>query len=119
MLEEKKQARRVMAKESDRIKRAREKLLARWDEENRVIGGSAIEEIKEKIKNQYHRNTALRTRLSDTEKPLRLFAQGEGVQVSASPRVKAIMERVRKEMEQQKAILDQAGATASSATPVA
>lgn len=108
MLEEKKQIRRVMAKESDRIKRAREKLLARWDEEDRFIGGEAIEVIKEKIRDQYHRNTALRTRLSDAEKPLRLFAQGEGVQVTAGPRVKAIMERVRKEMEQQKAILDQA-----------
>lgn len=108
MLEEKKQARRAIAKESDRIRRAREKLLARWDEEKQLIGGEAIEAIKEKIKNQYHRNTALRTRLSDADKPLRLFAQGEGVQMTAGPRVKVIMERVRKEMEQQKAILDKA-----------
>ena len=40
-----------MAKESDRIKRAREKLLARWDEEAKFIGSEAIDEIKEKIKN--------------------------------------------------------------------
>jgi hypothetical protein len=108
MLEEKKQARRMIAKESDRIKRAREKLLARWDDEARFMNGEAIDEIKEKIKNQYHRNTSLRTRLSDEgKKPLRLFAQGEGVQVSAGPRVKTIMERVRKEMEHQKIVLDQ------------
>jgi hypothetical protein len=114
MLEEKKQKRRVIAKESDRIKRAREKLLAKWDNEARLISGEAIEEIKEKIKNQYHRNTSLRTRLSDNAKPLRLFAQGEGVQVSAGPRVKAIMERMRKEMEQQKLVLD-----ANAVPPVA
>jgi hypothetical protein len=107
MLEEKKQSRRPIAKESDRIKRAREKLRARWDHEARFITGEALEEIKEKIKNQYHRNTPLRTRLSDDAKPLRLFAQGEGVQETAGPRVKAIMERVRKEMEQQKALIDQ------------
>lgn len=71
-----------------------------------MINGEAIEEIKEKIKNQYHRNTSLRTRISDNAKPLRLFAQGEGVQVTAGPRVKAIMERMRKEMEQQKQVLD-------------
>ncbi len=47
MLEEKKQTRRVMAKESDRIKRAREKLLARWDEEAKFIGSEAIDEIME------------------------------------------------------------------------
>jgi len=106
MLKEKKTLHRMIAKESDRIKRAREKLLARWNEEAELTGTEAIDAIKEKIKNQYHRNTSLRTRLSNDEKPLRLFAQGEGVQVTAGPRVKAIMERVRKEMEQQKAILD-------------
>jgi len=107
MLEEKKQGRRPIAQESDRIKRARQKLKARWDEETRCMTGEALAEIKEKINNQYHRYTNLRTRLTDVEKPLRLFAQGEGVQ-SASPRVRSIMERVRQEMDQHKAALDQA-----------
>lgn len=105
MLDEKIPSRRI-AKESDRIKRAREKLLARWGEEEKLISHEAIETIKEKIKNQYHRNTPLRTRLSDEGKPLRLFAQGEGVQTSVSPRVKAVMERVRQEMEQQKVVFE-------------
>lgn len=105
MLEDKIPSRRI-AKESDRIKRAREKLLARWGEEEKLVSLEAIEIIKEKIKNQYHRNTSLRTRLSEEGKPIRLFAQGEGVQTLVSPRVRAVMERVKQEMEQQKEIFE-------------
>lgn len=95
-----------MAKESDRIRRAREKLLAKWGEEEKLINTQAIETIKEKIKNQYHRNTSLRTRIEQEEKPLRLFAQGEGVQTTAGPRVRAVMERVQQEFDQHKEVFE-------------
>lgn len=98
--------RRRIARESDRIKRAREKLLARWNQEEKMISPEALDTIKEKIKNQYHRNTALRTRLEMEEKPLRLFAQGEGVSTKISPKVRAVMERVSLEFEQQKEALE-------------
>ncbi len=106
MIDEKIPSRRRIAKESDRIRRAREKLLARWSEEDKLISQEALDEIKEKIKNQYHRNTSIRTRLLEGEKPLRLFAQGEGVQMDASPRVKAVLERVKQEFLQNKEAMD-------------
>jgi len=105
MIDEKKNGRRF-AKESDRIRRAREKLLARWNEESKLISPEALSEIKEKIKNQYHRNTGIRTRVTEVDKPLRLFAQGEGVQVSASSKVKAVLERVKQEFQQNKEAMD-------------
>jgi hypothetical protein len=104
MIDEKKSTRRI-AKESDRIKRARQKLLARWNEEEKLISPEAIDEIKEKIKSQYHRNTAIRTRI-EGEKPLSLFAQGKGVQMSAGPKVKAVMDRVKQEFQQNKEALE-------------
>lgn len=104
MAEEKNLGRRI-AKESDRIRRAREKLLARWGEEEKFINQEALDAIKEKIKNQYHRNTPLRSRI-EQEKPLRLFAQGEGVEVMAGPRVRAVMERVQHEFDQQRELLE-------------
>jgi len=103
---EEKIAGRRIAKESDRIKRARQKLLARWDEENRLMSQEAIDKIKEKIKSQYHRNTKLRTPILETGKPLRLFAQGEGVQMTAGPRVKAVLDRVIQELQQNKEAVD-------------
>ena len=105
MIEEKLPGRRI-AKESDRIKRAREKLLARWNEEDKLMSREALDEIKEKIKNQYHRNTGIRTRINESEKPLRLFAQGEGVQTKASSKVNAILERVKQEFQQNKEAMD-------------
>jgi hypothetical protein len=95
-----------LAKESDRIRRAREKLLARWGEEEKLINRDALDAIKEKIKNQYHRNTPLRTRFEQEGKSLRLFAQGEGVQTTAGPRVRAVMERVQQEFDQQREIIE-------------
>jgi len=98
---------RRMAKESDRIRRARHKLLARWNEEDQWMTQDAIDKTKEKIKNQYHRNTKLRIPIIEAEKPLRLFAQGEGVQMSAGPRVKAVLDRVIQELQQNKEAMDQ------------
>jgi len=97
---------RCIAKESDRIQKARQKLLARWDEEAKFINTEALSVIKEKIKNQYHRNTPIRTRIETADKPLRLFAQGEGVQLTAGPKVRAVMERVQQEFDQQREVLD-------------
>jgi len=105
MIDEKTSKRRI-AKESDRIKRARQKLLARWDQEQKLISPEAIDEIKEKIKSQYHRNTAIRTRITEGEKPLSLFAQGKGVQMSAGPKVQAVMDRVKLEFQQNKEAME-------------
>ena len=105
-MSEEKDLGRPLARESDRIRRAREKLLARWDEEEKMINREALEAIKEKIKNQYHRNTPLRTRIEQEGKSLRLFAQGEGVQTTAGPRVRAVMERVQQEFDQQREIIE-------------
>ncbi|HEX2582674.1 MAG TPA: hypothetical protein VHL30_00985 [Chlamydiales bacterium] len=105
MINEKISSRRI-AKESDRIKRARKKLLARWNEEEKWMSPEAIDEIKEKIKNQYHRNTAIRTRIEGSSKPLRLFAQGEGVERTAGPKVTAVMDRVKKEFQQNKEAME-------------
>jgi hypothetical protein len=105
MIDEKKNGRRF-AKESDRIKRAREKLLARWDEEAKLMSPEALNEIKEKIKNQYHRNMGIRTRITESEKPLRLFAQGEGVQMTASAKVRSVLERIKQEFQQNKEAME-------------
>jgi len=105
MIDEKKSTRRI-AKESDRIKRARQKLLTRWNEQEKLISPEAIDEIKEKIKSQYHRNTAIRTRITESEKPLSLFAQGQGVQTAVGPKVKAVMDKVKQEFEQNKEALE-------------
>jgi hypothetical protein len=115
MIDEKIPSRRI-AKESDRIKRARQKLLARWSEEEKLMSREALDEIKEKIKNQYHRNTAIRTRVIEGGKPLRLFAQGEGVQMTAGPKVKAVMDRVKLEFQQNKEAMER---TLNPAPPVA
>ena len=98
MMKEKIPSRRI-AKESERIKRARQKLIARWSEEEKLISPEAIDEIKEKIKSQYHRNMGMRTRI-EGEKPLSLFAQGKGVQTSVGPKVKAVMDKVKREFQQ-------------------
>jgi hypothetical protein len=95
-----------IAQESERIQRARAKLLARWGEENKLISRESLDQVKEKIKSQYHRNTPLRTRIEGEGKPLRLFAQGEGVQTTAGPRVRAVMERVQQEFDQQREVLE-------------
>jgi hypothetical protein len=106
MIDEKIPTRRI-AKESDRIKRARQKLLARWSKEEKLMTVEAIDVIKKKIQNQYHRNTTMRTRVTEGgEKPLSLFAQGEGVRMTTSPKVKAVMDRVKLEFQQNKEALE-------------
>lgn len=90
------------APESGKIKKAREKLILKLEAEKKWITPELIRSTKEKISQEYHRNMHERLQLPPEEKPLRLFAQGEGVKIKASARVGAVMERVLREFEQQK-----------------
>jgi hypothetical protein len=91
-----------LAPESSKIKKAREKLILKLEVEKKWITPELIRSTKEKISQEYHRNMHERLQLPPEEKPLRLFAQGEGVKIKASARVGAVMERVLREFDEQK-----------------
>lgn len=96
-----------IAPESSQVKRSRAKLLALWEELDEQINGKALKETKDKIKEQYHRTVSQRKSVSLDEKPLSLFADGKGVQKTASSKVITVLKRVQKEFEdQQQSLID-------------
>ena len=85
-----------MAEESDRIKRAREKLQSRLLSEDQKISPEALNATIDKIKGQIHRNLSFRSH-KVLDKPLSLFAEGVGTE-EMSAKVKAVMKRLQKEL---------------------
>lgn len=89
-----------IAEESDRIKRAREKLQSRLLLENEKINPESLNCTIHKIQDQIHRNLSFRShKISD--KPLSLFAEGIGTE-EMSAKVKVVLERLRAELIESK-----------------
>ncbi len=96
---------RPYAPESDRVRKTREKLIARLNAQDLLVTGKTLQDTKEKIQSQFSRSASSRERVED--KPFgKVFSQGVGVQ-NAGPKVTAIMERVQKEFDLQQEVLKQ------------
>lgn len=91
---------RQIAPESNQTEKIRAKVSERAKALDALITEQSIKQTKEKIKEQFHRNTGERNS-EVVGKPMRLYAEGVGVQLNPSPKVAAIMERLKLEFAHQ------------------
>ena len=92
---------RPIAPESNQVRKARAKILARLNAEDQLINENTLAKVKEVNRAQHHRYTSFREAAVIEQKPLSLFAQGIGVKRDPSPRVQAIEKRMREEFREQ------------------
>lgn len=90
---------REIAPESPQVQRAREKLVARWEEEQKMLTPEALHRVKETVRAQYARIQSDRVAVPGK------FGKHYEVQ-GMSGKVGAVLNRVKADIIQQKQLLE-------------